>query len=315
MGIKALFTYDYGSENMNSIRELGYEITTVREEGLTYDDSIKDIEILACYNPFSTLDISSLKKLKWIQLSSIGIDQVPAGDIVKTNIMVTNNRGGYSIPMGEWVVMSILELMKFSKVMFENQISRKWKVSSKVLELYGKTVGFIGTGTIAIESAKRLQAFGVRVYGMNTQGKPAEYFDRCFSRDNMNQMLSMCDVVVLAIPSTVSTYHMINNESLGVMKKGVFIVNVARGNIVDENALIEGIKCGKIGGAALDVVEEEPLPETSPLWNLPNVIITPHNSWISEARNERRFNLIYENMRRYANGEKLVNIVDLSKGY
>jgi phosphoglycerate dehydrogenase-like enzyme len=125
----------------------------------------------------------------------------------------------------------------------------------------------------------------------------------------------MCDVVVITIPYTEKTHHMINEKMFSNMKKGVFFINLSRGSIVDENSLIENIGNEKIAGAALDVFENEPLDEKSPLWSFDNVIITPHNSWISEMRNERRFEAIYENMKRYAEGEKLVNIIDLNKEY
>lgn len=315
MAIKALFTHDYGKENMSKMAELGYDITVVNEKDMVFTDSISDIEIMSCYNPFSIIDVSKMKKLKWIQLASIGIDQLPVKDIENSNIIVTNNKGGYSIPMGEWVVLSILELIKCSKSLFENQANKKWKSNRNVMELYKKTVGFIGTGTIPKEAAKRLQGFGVNILGMNTKGRATEHFDKCYSRDNMNEMLSLCDAVVLAIPSTNETYHLMNKESFDSMKDGAVIVNVARGNIIDEIELIERLKNGKIRGAALDVVEQEPLPETNPLWDFPNVIITPHNSWVSEEHNQRKFELTYENMKRYAEGRELLNLVDIHRGY
>jgi phosphoglycerate dehydrogenase-like enzyme len=315
MAIKALFTYNYGGEKMKDIETFGYDIKVVKESDLIYSEDLADVEVLVCYDPFKTLEIEKMKKLKWIQLSSIGIDQLPVEYVEKTSIIITNNKGGYSIPMGEWIVLKTLELFKSSKKLYENQVIRKWKMETSILELYGKTIGFIGTGTIAVEAAKRFQGFGVNILGVNTQGRDVEYFNKCYVMEELDKMLGMCDVVVCTIPYTKATHHLINEDMFKVMKDGTHFINVARGSIVDEVSLIENLKNGKLAGAAIDVYEEEPLKELSPLWDLSNVILTSHNSWISEMRNKRRFNLIYENMKKYVQGEELVNVVDLKKGY
>lgn len=300
---------------MNKIRELGYEIILENEKEIVYKDTLKDVEVLVCYNPFTTLDITKLENLKWIQLSSIGIDQAPKEHLEEKNIILTNNKGGYSIPMGEWIVMKSLELIKNSRSMYVNQDHKKWYMDTSILEIYGKTIGFIGTGSIAVEAAKRFQGFGVNVVGLNTKGRDVEYFDKCYSKDELELMLSICDFVVLTIPYTEDTHHMFDENTFKLMKNSAYLINVSRGSIIDEVAMIKSLRDGIIKGAALDVFEEEPLDKNNPLWELENVIITAHNSWVSEMRNTRRYNMIYENMRRYINGENLKNVVDLSKGY
>lgn len=313
--MKVLFTYNYGEEKMKAVSDLGYELVYVKEKEASYTDNISDTDVLVCYNPFDSLDISMLKQLKWIQLSSVGIDQLPREKIREQGIIVTNNRSGYSIPMGEWIVMSILQLLKNSKAFYNKQSERRWKEDSKLLELYNKTVCFVGTGSIASEAAKRLQGFDVNIVGINTRGRKAEHFDSCRPMNEMGYALSQADVVVISIPYTKETHHLIDESSFSLMKKGAFLINIARGSIIKEAALIEALKNGNLRGAALDVFEKEPLPQESPLWDMENVIITPHNSWVSEMRNERRYNIIYENLRRYINGESLMNIVDIEKGY
>lgn len=315
MAIKALFTYNYGGARMKDIESFGYNIKVIPEQGLVYSKELDEIEVLVCYDPFKTLDIKKMKNLKWIQLSSIGIDQLPVEYVKNTSIMITNNRGGYSIPMGEWIVLKVLELFKNSKGLYENQANKRWKIDTSIMELYDKTIGFIGTGTIAIEAAKRFQGFEVNILGINTDGRDAEYFDRCYAMSKLDEMLRLCDVVVVTIPYTKATHHLINEVRFKEMKKGAFLINVARGSIMDEKALIENLRSEKLAGAALDVYEEEPLKEDSPLWELDNIILTSHSSWVSEMRNERRFKTIYENMKRYVEGESLVNVVDLKKGY
>lgn len=313
MAIKALFTYNYGGEKMKDIEAFGYDIKVVKEEELIYSEELSNVEVLICYDPFKTLDIEKMKKLKWVQLSSIGIDQLPVEYVKNTSIIISNNKGGYSIPMGEWIVLKTLELFKNSKKLYENQTNRKWKIDTSIMELYGKTIGFIGTGTIAMEAAKRFQGFGANLVGVNTNGRDIEYFNKCYA--DLNEMLKLCDVVVGTIPYTKATHHLINEDRFIAMKPGAFFINVARGSIVDEVYLIKNLKSGKLAGAALDVFEEEPLKQQNPLWDLNNVILTSHNSWISEMRNERRFDLIYGNMRKYAQGEEVVNVVNLKRGY
>lgn len=313
--MKALFTYHYGEDKMETINDLGYEVLYIHESEITNCKDIEDIDILVCYNPFKNLDIRKLKNLKWIQLSSIGIDQAPLDYITKKGIILTNNKGGYSIPMGEWIILKILEIYKNSKYFYEKQREGKWKLSTDVLELYGKTVSFLGTGTISKEGAKRLKGFGVKVLGLNTKGRDTEHFDKCYAMADLDELLSVSDVVVCAIPYTNETHHLLNEDKMDKMKTGSVLINISRGSIIDERALIKKITEEKFMGVALDVFEKEPLPEDSPLWNFSNVYISPHNSWISEMRNERRFNKIYDNMSRYINGKELMNVVDLNRGY
>lgn len=313
--IKVLFTYNYGIENMNRIKELGYEVLIVRENEIANCDEVNDSDILVCYNPFERLDISKMNKLKWIQLSSAGIDQLPLDEVRNRGIKVTNNRGGYSIPIGEWIVLKILEMLKKSSSMYRKQQMKKWKMDTSLLELYGKKVGFVGTGSIAGEAAKRLQGFGVDILGVNTKGTEVEYFNKCFSTEKIDDMLKLCDIVVITIPYTKKTHHLIDENRFNAMKDEVYFVNIARGSIIDEKALISSIRNGKIKAAALDVFEEEPLSRDNPLWDFDNVIITPHNSWVSEEMNGRRFKLILENLRKYFVNETLVNLVDLDRGY
>ncbi len=313
--MKALFTYHYGEGKMKSISDLGYEIINIHESKISNCEEIEDIEVLVCYNPFNSLDITKLNKLKWIQLSSIGIDQAPLGYIKEKGIILSNNKGGYSIPMGEWIVLKILEIYKNSKYFYGKQSGKEWKLSTKVLELYGKNVGFIGTGTIAKEGAKRLQGFGVNIYGLNTRGSGVEYFDKCFAMEEIDKLLAISDIVVCTIPYTNMTHNLLNEEKMDRMKNGSVLINVSRGNIINEEDLIIKLREGKYLGVALDVFDHEPLPKDSPLWSFDNVYITPHNSWVSEMRNERRFKNIHENMRRYINGETLINLVNINRGY
>ncbi|MGV8146078.1 MAG: phosphoglycerate dehydrogenase [Alkaliphilus sp.] len=312
--MKAISTVYFTDKQKTEIEKIGYNLI-MKDEQLTNSDYVDDAEILICYNPFKTLDIEKMPKLKWIQLTSIGIDQVPKKQIEERKIVLTNNKGGYSIPMGEWIVLKMLEIYKNSFSFYKQQENKKWEMRKNVYELFNKKILFIGTGTIAIEAAKRLSGFQVDLCGINTTGRKVEYFRECFKMSRLKELIKEADVIVVTIPYTEKTHHLLNDELLALMKKDSVLINVSRGSIIDEVALVENLNNNRFLGVALDVFEEEPLPKKSALWDFKRVLISPHNSWMSEMRNERRYSTIYENMKRYAGKSELINSVDLSKGY
>lgn len=311
--MKVLFTENYGEEKFQKIRDLGYDLMYIPERKIENNDEINLAQVLITYNPFSNLDIDKMKDLRYIQITSVGIDQVPKRSIIENDILLANNRGGYSIPMGEWIVMYILEIYKNTMKLYNQQLNKIWRVDYSVEELCGKKIGFIGTGTIATEAAKRLKAFEVEIWGVNTKGRDTDYFDRCFSTEDMDVVFRECDVVVVTIPSTKETIGMIDDNKFKIMKDNSVFINVGRGNIIHEDDLIKNIR--KFKGVALDVFEEEPLSTENGLWQYEKVIITPHNSWISNMNKERTFNTIYTNLKNYIQDKKINNIVDINKGY
>jgi len=311
--MKVLFTKDYGKEKFDKIKELGYETIYYNESIVTNNEDVDNADILVTYNPFKTLDISKMKNLKYIQTTSIGIDQIPIEKILNRDIIIANNKGGYSIPIGEWIVMSILEVYKNSKKFYEQQLKKKWKMNFSISELSGKKIGFIGTGALATEAAKRLQGFDVEIWGINRTGYNKEYFAKCFASNEMDEVFKNCDVVVSTIPATKETLGIINKDKFEIMKDDSVFINVGRGNIVNEKDLIKYMK--KFRGVVLDVFENEPLDKENELWKFDNIIITPHNSWVSDKNEERTFNMIYDNLKNYIENKPLKNIVDISKGY
>ena len=313
--MKALFTYDYGKEKMDAIRSLGYEVIYVHESEIENNKNINDSDVLVCYNPFLRLDIKPMLNLKWIQLSSIGFDQLPVEDVFAQNIQVSNNRGGYSKPMGEWIVMNILEIFKNRKKNYADQVEKRWRLDSGILEIVGKRIAFLGTGTIASEAAKRIQGFEAEVIGFNTNGHDTKYFDQCYSLSDIYDKISDLDVLIVTLPHTEKTHHIINKEFIDLMKDNSVLINVSRGGNVDENALIDALKRDKFLGVAVDVFENEPLPPNSPLWDMERLYFSPHNSWVSEMKNDRRFEMIYKNMKNYIEGKPLDNVVNIKRGY
>lgn len=313
--MKALITTKFKDEEMKALEDLGYELVFKDEKDISFSEEIKDIDVMVCFNPFDKINISLFPKLKWIQLVSVGINQVPADKVLSQNIIITNNRGGYSIPIAEWIVLKLLEMLNNSRDFYDKQSKKVWKMDTSLFEIYGKTIGFIGTGSIAVEAAKRLVGFEVNIIGINSSGRKVEHFHKCYSIDRINDVVKECDFVVVSVPYTDATHHLLNENVFSCMKDGTYLINIARGNIIDEQSLISNLTSGKIKKAALDVFEVEPLPEDSPLWNMDNVVITPHNSWASEMSNKRRFEIAYKNMKKYIDNEELVNAIDLSKGY
>lgn len=313
--MKVLFTYDYGKEKFDKVRQLGYEIALINETHFIEQEVDYSADVLCCYTPFDRLDLSKFKNLKLIQLSSIGFDTLPKEEVLRLDIPVANNRGGYSIPMGEFIVYNILQLAKHNRQFLKKQEEKRWKIDSGLMELVGKTVVFLGTGTIAVEGAKRLQGFDMKVIGLNTAGRSEQYFDETYPLDQGQAILAKADFVVMVLPFTPQTAHYLNKERLSWLKPSAYLINVSRGNVVDEKALVEVLQAGTLAGAALDVFEEEPLPQDSSLWEMDHVYLTPHNSWISEMRNERRFDLILENLSRLQSGQPLLNLIQIRRGY
>ncbi len=316
--IKVLFTLKFQEEEYDRIRDLGYEVIFNSEgKKSTLDkmtqEELDSIDVLVTYNSFNKLDISKMKNLKFIQLGSTGFDQVPKDKIINRNIILSNNKGGYSIPMAEWIILNILQIYKNTKQFYLNQSNKIWQQDSTILDVYGKRIGFLGTGTIAMEAAKRLKSFGVEIWGCNTDGRDLKYFDKCVSKDSMNDIFKECDIVVSTMPATKETEKIINKEKFELMKNNSVFINVGRGKIVDEQDLID--YASKFKGIALDVFEEEPLSQDSPLWDMKNVIITPHNSWVSQQNSLRSFNLFYNNLKKFIDNKEPINIVEIKKGY
>ena len=311
--MKVLFTVKYNEEKLNMVKDLGYDVIYKSDKIIENTEEINNADVLVTYYSFSRLDINQMKNLKYIQTTSVGIDQLPKQEIVEREIMVSNNRGGYSIPIGEWIVKSILDIYKNTVSFYKNQKNKVWQPDFTTKEVSGIRVGFLGTGTIAMEAAKRLKAFDVEVWGVNTKGSIREYFDKCFSTSDLDEIFKSCDVVVASMPSTKETIGLVNKDKFELMKDGSVFINIGRGDLINQDDLIDCI--GKFRGVALDVFEEEPLCKDNKLWDFDNVIVTPHNSWWSDKNPDRVFDLVYNNLKKFINNDNLKNVVDLKRGY
>lgn len=287
--------FKYSQEQLNRLESLGYEMVFVQDERKALNINVSDIDAVVCNSLFLYNDIKEFKNLRAIQLTSAGLERVPLDYINEQGIRLFNARGVYSIPMAEWAILKILEIYKKSRVFYKNQERHKWEKQRELLELTDKTAAIIGYGSVGKEIAKRLKAFGVIVISVDRQVKEDEYVNESILIDNLDLALEKSDIIILTLPLTDETQHLINEEKIKVMKDDAVLINVSRGGIIDETALIESLRNDRFFGVALDVFEEEPL-NASPLWDCENVIITPHNSFVSDKVNERLFELMIKNL-------------------
>lgn len=293
--------FKYSKEQLNNIENLGYRIKFVQDERIALDFDVSSIDVVVCNSLFLYNDIRAFSSLKVIQLVSSGLDRIPLNYISDNGIKVLNARGVYSIPMAEWVILKILEIYKKTILFYKNQERHRWEKHRDLWELTDKTASIIGYGDVGNEVAKRLKAFGVNIIGVGRREIQSDYVDESMLISELDIALAKSDIVILTLPLNDKTKHLINKNKLDIMKNNAVLINVARGGIIDETALLEILSKGKFLGVALDVFNEEPLDESNPLWSLPSVIITPHNSFVSDKVNERMFRLIFENLSKVIN--------------
>ena len=254
-------------------------------------------------------------KLRWIQASLAGVgDVIERAGLQNADAIVTRASGVYSGPLAEFVMMALLAHVKDLERLQRDKANKRWR-QVDTDTLHGKTLCLVGMGSIGRAVALRARPFGVRVVGVKRTVHEDDaawgYADELYTTQDLHAALREAEYVVVTLPSTPETYHLLDAEAISTMKQGAYLVNVGRGKVVDERALIEVLKSGYLSGAALDVFEQEPLPEGGPLWDLENVIISPHSTASVPGRaNDLLVELFCNNLRRYLNGEPLINELD-----
>jgi phosphoglycerate dehydrogenase-like enzyme len=253
--------------------------------------------------------------LRWLHTPSAGVDHVLIPPVLERDIAVTNSAGVHAIPIAEFVLALLLSHVKRLPAYRAAQAEARWERSFRPGELYEQTLLILGIGGIGQAIASRAAAFGMRVLGSRRSPRPMEGVEQVVGMDGWRALLPEADAVVIAAPLTEETRGMIDAAALAAMKPSAYLINIARGPIIDEPALIAAMNAGRIAGAALDTFEEEPLPPESPLWRLPNITITPHTTSGSPRMHERQIALFLENLRRFRGGEPMLNVVDKAAGY
>lgn len=262
------------------------------------------------------------RKLKWIHSTATGIGQLMYPELRASKVTVTNARGVHSLPVAEHVMALLLAMARRLPDAVRHQSQRHWAQQEiwdapfPPRELHGSQLTIVGLGAIGREVARRAKALGMKITGVTRSGRGDEHLaEKIFPVSRLGEALSGADFMVLAAPETSETRHLIGERELRGMKSNAYLINVARGSLIDEAALVEALSRERIAGAALDVTEEEPLPPESPLWKCRHLLITPHIAGVTERLWERQGELLAENLERWFSGRELLNQADLARGY
>lgn len=281
-------------ENIKELEDLGHSVVFMQYEKDKLPCEYDWVEGIVCNGLFLHHQIEKFTNLRYIQLTSAGFDRVPMDYVKANNIEIHNARGVYSAPMAEFAISGVLQLYKQVEFFRENQRNHVWEKHRGLLELTDKNVLVVGCGSVGNECAKRFRAFDCNVYGVDLYPREDEFYKAIYPLDELNNAIQLADIIVLTLPLTEQTKYLINEEKFSLMKQGAVLVNIARGAVVDTDALLENID--KLGGAVLDVFEEEPLNETSPLWDNKKIILTPHNSFVGDRVSRRLKMLVFDNL-------------------
>ncbi|MBP5639365.1 MAG: hypothetical protein J6X55_07795 [Victivallales bacterium] len=281
-------------EQLQQLHVMGHEVILQPQESEPLGFSCENVEGTICNDLFLVHPIEKFTHLRYIQLTSAGFDRVPMDYVAKQKIEIHNARGVYSAPMAEFAIAGVLQLYKQAEFFRENQRRHHWQKNREIKELSNKTVLVIGCGSVGTECAKRFQAFGCKVFGVDLIPRFDNHFQTIRDLTELDNFVQVADIVVLTLPLTDETRGLFNRQRIAQLKADAVLVNIARGAVIDQAALVQHLD--RLGGAVLDVFEEEPLPKDSPLWDASNVILTPHNSFVGDGNFQRLSNLILRNL-------------------
>ncbi len=280
------------------------------EEALT---RCAEAEVLvAMAHDVSDALVRAMPKLRYLCAMSAGLDRLETLTALKPEVRVTSGRGIHGPQMSELAFLSMIALSRDFPRMQSNQRRHAWERWPQKL-IYSKTAVIAGIGPIAEELAARCKAFGMRLVGVSDARSEAPYFDAMMPRAQLTEAAALADFLIVLVPLTAKTRHMIDAQVLAAMKPTAVLINLARGPLIDEPALIARLKAGQLGGAALDVFETEPLPPDSPLWDMPNVIITPRIGGMSDTYPEQVLPLLVHNLTAFAEG-RLDAMTNVARG-
>lgn len=261
--------------------------------------------------------LKKAEKLKWLHLPSAGVDRYADKKIYhNSNIKLTNSSGVYGKPIAEHVFSMIMAHNRNLIDYAYDKQQKKWERRNEIKDFFNSTVGILGLGDIGSTIAKRAKAWGAEVLALKrTMTAAPDYVDKIYLNEDLDKLLKQSDYVILTLPGTPETEEIIGSKELNLMKDSAFIVNIGRGTLIKQDDLIHALKNKLIAGAGLDVTDPEPLPEDSEIWELDNVILTPHTSGFSPTNDRRRFKIFKDNLKRYVNNDELCNKVDFKLKY
>ena len=266
--------------------------------------------------------VSGSENLEWLQLNSAGADQYTKPGVLPENAILTNATGAYGLAVSEHMLAQVFDLIRRFNQYHKNQAEHKWQFMGKsmgsIISVEGSTVLVMGIGDIGGDFARKMKALGAYTIGIRrTVSEKAEYLDEQYTLDALDSLLPRADIVAMVLPGGDATNHLMNERTLRLMKKGAYLINVGRGNAIDPKALYKVLEEKHLGGCSLDVTEPEPLPADDPLWDLDNLVITPHvagNFFLQETF-ERIVRIAGRILEAWANGGEMKNIVDFATGY
>ncbi len=315
-----LIDYPFTPEQFDGFRDLaarlgGHTVHVATDEASALAAAPNAEVILGQFAPAVC---AAAPKLRWIQSFSTGMDKFLFPAIVeRDDVQISNVAGLYASQGGEHAWALLLALTRQMPLAVHNKDKRLWE-SDAVVEIAGMTLGVIGMGGFGIQIAKRTQGYDMTVIAVDAvrTEKPDYVHElRPATTENLHDLLRRSDVVMMACPLTKETYHLIGATELALMKPSAYLINVTRGGIIDEPALVAALAQGQIAGAGLDVVEKEPLAVDSPLWDAPNLILTPHRAGASQHRPRKIYEFFLANLERYLQGERPVNVIDKRRGF
>ncbi|RED56243.1 D-2-hydroxyacid dehydrogenase [Cohnella lupini] len=312
-----LLLYELKPEQEKQIQDVVPEWTIVSgRNGPLTEEHYRNAEIVLGWNADMEKALDSGSKLKWVQTSSAGVERLPLVKLKQHGVHLTSASGIHPVSMAETLFAMLLAFSRNLHHAVQNQSRREWKASDRYYQLSGKTMGIIGAGVIGGEIARLAGAFGMRTLGIRRSSAPLEGIDRMYAMEQLDEVLSLSDVVVNVLPFTDETRYLFNAERFAQMRKDAWFFNMGRGASVDTDALVQALRVGTVGAAGLDVFEVEPLPADHPLWTMDNVIITPHIGGWTDHYKKRVADILLHNLHAYtATGKPSRNLVDYDRMY
>lgn len=294
-----------------------YEVLHVEDLRKLDERLLAEIEVLFTYgNNLSEELIGKMDSLRWIHSGQAGVDAMPMELLDKKGMKLTNSRGINSITIAEYVVCMLLNLERNTYQFYESYKKGIWDMETRLDEVAEKTIGILGLGNVGKEIAKRVKAFDMNVLGMDIAKVECPFIDRQYTVQELDELLGICDYVVICLPLTSNTYHMIGEKTIGRMKPHSVLINVGRGAVAETNAVIGALKDGRLRAAILDVLETEPVPAGSELWNIDGLMITPHIAGDRQASYmPRMMDILCYNLDAYPQFSLMKNPVDTSLGF
>ena len=318
--MKILVHYPFTDEQHDRLRQIahengGHEVFVANDEQEAIAVA-SGIDIIVGHFPPAVC--AAAPNLRWVQSFSTGMDKFLFPEIIaRDEVAISNVAGLYAPQGGEHAWALLLALTRGIDQSIRQNDQRKWAGGSTV-ELTGQTLGLVGLGGFGIEMAKRAAGYDMPIIAIDPVRRdlpPGISELRDNTRENLHDLLRRADVVMMACPLTKETYHLIGSEELALMKESAYLINVTRGGIIDEDALCQALHEGRIAGAGIDVTEIEPLPAESPLWDAPNIILTPHRAGASQHRPRKIYEFFCAQLERYLKGEPVLNIINKKKGF